>query len=342
MINNAKEVVVETSDDYLDQINSHNKYINSFDDLIDNPLTLPIYDHVIISTQCQQMYGIITDYEYGISKENLTLYIDIENSSPLINQAKFKIEKLNVFKLSSNSNDNNHNDKITERRRLSSSGFKETIDLPIDTMTNEQFPVIYRNKDTKKSYDFDDCWLAMVPYAGATIDFSLDYTSKFNWCKIKAELNSISATLGFSIGFCEDNDDGKGGVELFPKPIEFGKYSTTVGPIVLTLKPFVDISAVLTRHARAITVSAYDNIDATLIGTGGWSRSDGALGFVGTSLTIDFGFTTPVYHGSRLSAEVANTVALGLSCGSYNSDMLSVSTPIDLAYIHAETLNDNN
>ena len=342
MINNEKEVIVEINDDYFDVINSHNKYINSFDDLIDSPLTLPIYDHFIISTECQHIHGIITNYKHNILKEKLTLYIDIENSSPLMffNEAKFKIDKMNLFKLSSNNNDNN------KRRRLSSLGFKETIDLPIDTINNEEFPIIYYNKETKKTYDFGDCWVTMQPYASATIGFSLDYTLKFKLFSIKARLNSISATLGFSVGiysdltcnFGEDNDDGKVDVELFSKTIEFGKYSATVGPIVLTMKPFVDIGAVLTRPAMAITVGAYGNIDATISGTGGWSRSDGALGFVDKSLTWDFGFHKPEYPGSdgRLGAEFAITVAPGLSFGLYNSDILYVSIPLELPYIHSE------
>ena len=45
----------------------------------------------------------------------------------------------------------------------------------------------------------------MSPYASATIDFSLDYRLKFKWFSIKARSNSISATLGFSIGINSDN-----------------------------------------------------------------------------------------------------------------------------------------
>ena len=65
MINNEKEVIVEINDDYFDEINSHNKYINEFDDLIDTPLTLLIYDHFIIQhRECTNIHGIITNYKH--------------------------------------------------------------------------------------------------------------------------------------------------------------------------------------------------------------------------------------------------------------------------------------
>ena len=126
--------------------------------------------------------------------------------------------------------------------------------------------------------------------------------------------------------------------------MEFGQYSATVGPIVLTMKSFVNIGAVLTRPAMAIAVGAYGNIDVTISGTGGWSRSDGALVFVDKSLTCRFGFTKPLYPGSdcRLAAEFAITVAPGLSFGLYDSDILYVSIPLEIPYIHKDVSIDTD
>ena len=275
---------IQINDDYFDQINNNNPNINEFSDLIDSPLTLPIYDHFIVPTECEHIHGIITNYKHNIKNEKLTLIIDIENSSPLMffNDAKFNIKQMSLIKLSNNNNNNNinnnsiiSNSNLEERRRLKSIDFSLTIPLPI--------PNIYYVKDLEienrqgEKIKFGECIPDISPYVDIGIGFSLDYTLKYKFpFNIEASLNSISARLNVEAGVTaslECNffealnggiEDGKIDVEIFSQQWEFGKYSATIGPVIITVSPFVEIGAVLTRPALGIVLKPEATISQRL------------------------------------------------------------------------------
>ena len=65
----------------------NSEYIFDYDDLIESPLTLPIYDNYIVLSklsQSQNIDGIVSHYIHDPINEKLNVYIDLKNSSPLM------------------------------------------------------------------------------------------------------------------------------------------------------------------------------------------------------------------------------------------------------------------
>ena len=357
--NNNKEVELTINDDYFDEIQNNNININSFDDLIDSPLILPIYDHYIVNTQCHSIDGIIINYVHDIANEKLTLVIDIENVNPLIffNEANFRIDKMNTIKMHDDGKNNEYYDNnrklLGKTKKLK---WSKTIDLPIDGYDTEQ-PIYYvpkaknknnnNNNNNNEPIEIGTCYPDIQPYASLTIGFGLKFEIKDIF---KIKLKEITGKLGFEFGinaqleceFGEKSEDGTIDWELFSKEKEFGKYKATIGPVLLTTTPYVTVSAVVTRPALQVrlTTSGYASSSFEIVA--GYSSSNGAFANVDHTLDFWFGMDYPTLLNNdnnemfRLSAEFAVIVTPGLKFGIYNTDILRVGAPLELPYIKGE------
>ena len=355
--NNDKRVELQINDDYFDEIKNNNANINEFDDLIDSPLILPIYDHYIVSTKCHNIDGIILNYIHDILNEKLTLIIDISNVNPLIffNEANFRIDKMNTIKMHDDGKNNEYYDNnrklLGKTKKLK---WSKTIDLPIDGYDTEQ-PIYYvpkaknrnnNNNNNNEPIQIGTCYPDIQPYASLTIGFGLKFEFKNLF---RAKLKEITGKLGFGFGidaslkcdFGEKSEDGTIDWELFSKEKEFGKYKAAIGPVVLTTTPYVTVSAVVTRPALQVTLEANGHASSSFEIVAGFNSGKGAFASVDHRLDFGFGMEEPSFTGYsngmlRLGTEFAVTITPGLKFGIYNTDILRVGAPLQLPYIKGE------
>ena len=342
MSNTEKTMEVILNDDYFEHINS--KYVNNYDDLINSPFTYPIYDHYIISPECKQAHGVIYDYKHDSKNEKLHIFIDLENNSPLMffQEADFDLKKMSILDLDYSQedheryNDNNDNDR---RRRLAKTRkLRKTISLPVKEIHKSDVDIYYKGKKMCKIISFD-----VEPYFDIIIGFKIKYRLDFKKQKlydIRGSLTvsaGIDASIVLNFGEESDSDDGSVTVELFSKTFKKKKFRTTVGPLVITSEPFVEVKGEIQRPALGVELSASAGVHGSVTAFGGWSQKEGAYGGVDHSFDYGMNFADPEYPGSdgRLEAIFSLIITPGITFGLWETDILTIGAPIGIPQIES-------
>ena len=344
--NNNDEMVIEINDDYFKEINNNN--IETFDDLISSPIILPIYDHFIVNNnECREhlekygIHGIITSYKPDILHEKLILTIDTQDSSPLMyfNEADFKINKMKQLQMIENNRPEEQEQEQELERRRRRLGVGGSIDYTIDI----PMPSISATKSVYiKGRHIGDCTPSIDTYFQLTIGFELKLKSNL------LGLKKIASTLGIESGidleimcdFFPDEEayDGVVDVTIYEKTVEQGPYRYSIGPVMITVTPFVDIGVSLQRPAMNVVLRGSGDVTAGFIANGGWSKNDGAFGGIDTTFKSEsFSFDDPYYPGKdgRLEGSFSIDIEPGVAFGLYNKKLLTFSAPIQLPLINA-------
>ena len=326
-----KFIEISLNDDYFD-------YIDLYSDLIDSPLTLPIYDHFIVPSSCENIHGVISHYKHDTEFEKLLIYIDIENSSPLMyfNNADFSISSMGLIDLSKNRNNG--------RRLLKSLSFDKSVSLSLPTF-NEEINVEYNNVEIAQ------CTPDISPDISLNVGFRLkywyrDFVPHLTWISSTiGVLASIDSSIECIFGKDADTDDRKINVKIFEEEYEFGEFNGVIGPIVITVSPFVGIGASIERPALGVTLSGESSIDTSFIVTAGWENGEGLFSTVETSFdNVEFSFDEAVFPGKngRLESTFSIDISPGLNFGLNGRDFFYIKAPVQLPYIECSLLYDFN
>ena len=197
--------------------------INTYDDLTNLPSACPMYHRSIILLECRQAYGVIC-YKHDLKKDKLHVFIDSENSSPLmflqesdfdLNNTHMSILDLNYCEDDRERCNDNNNDR-TRRRLNRSRKLKKTISLPIKNIHKSDVDIYYEGKKN------------VVPYFNIMIRF---FKNKCKFDFITQKLYDIRDTL--TVAGVEESDSHGCSVrvELFSKTFT-KKIRTAVKPLV--------------------------------------------------------------------------------------------------------------
>ena len=347
-------IIIRINDDYIDTILNNtfvNFSVNTKDiyDLIDSPITLPIYDHFIVSSECEHINGKIVNVKYdneNQDNEEFELYINLYQS-PLIyfENANFDATSMNVLEYSNDINDLMTGPPRPPRRMSGMNGMKggrktrrkllsASIGIIIEETVSRDVDIEYKNQY------IGNCAGEIDSYLLLEIGFSLDYS--WNWFtpnldKIKGSITA-SAGIGsiLTCTFGEESDDGTISASIFDRRFESLTTSVTLGVLKLDITPYLELSMIITRPALQVVVSPYAEISGSVTFEAGWAKSGGSFASIQNNLDFDYGVDVS-YPGSatpdgerRLESSLGFYVTPGILFGLYGVDIFYIAAPLGL------------
>ena len=350
-----KFVEISMNDDYFDLMILNNVDIIDFDDLIDAPLTVGMYDQFILykefGNSCSKIDGVIVNYKHDKMNEKLSLIVDVSNISPLMyfDKAKFKIKEMYLMKqfedmdISKDDPENTNTTNILTRSRRRMLGFTKTINLPLPSFSGTYDIKIGNTK-------IGSCSPSIVPLFNIIAGFSLDFSWDWSLFKPVPVLDLISGRIGVEGGVDTSitctfddsltNQDGYYDINVFSKEIDFVKLRASIGPLVITVTPFIGIGASILRPAFDLTLSASTHVSGSIVAIASWSRSQGFFGdiereFNEAYLNLDNSIEYTGKDG-RVESSFSINVEPGIKFGLWSVDLLYVSAPMEFPKIRGE------
>ena len=337
-------IAVHMNDIFMNDVWANETERNNMID-IKAPVTLPIYDHFIVSSTCEHIKGVIKDYEIDFEKEELVLIIDRKESGPwnYFVQADINVKQMRMLQLTE------HHQHIKDSRDSKSRPEHDRKLLLFDWGTESFTPSWSHtlSDEIKKA--------ASVEYRGKTLatcsagmdayfTVGLGFILRYDVCAcFPCGLEQIAGYLTLGAGanaylncvFGSDSDDEQISVSIAHKRIETKTFYVSLGPITISATPFLDLDVVITRPALHITYDASASASASFRFEVGWQSGRGAYADFTPEWDFDYDVSGLEYTGDtdRIEAGLAFVTTPGIAFGLFSIDLVEIGLPLSIPHM---------
>ena len=89
-----------------------------------------------------------------------------------------------------------------------------------------------------------------------------------------ASFEKVDGTVNVDCIFGEQSEDGTISAEILPRKINGRKYYATVGPLVMNIKPYLNLDIIITRPALSIHINPDFSINGEIVFEAGWKQGE--------------------------------------------------------------------